>query len=130
MWSKSHSNRFRHNQAYPGIIHAYSEPCVTLAFLELWYIQNSDIFSTRSIYKTLAYSQLWYIKNTSILRTLVCSKSKAYSELYQTCTIKHFAKIVNIYYYFHKFTFTKLATSSISWNKRLEVVSPEVVILL
>ena len=21
---------FRHNQTYPGIIHAYSEPCVTL----------------------------------------------------------------------------------------------------
>ena len=25
---------FRHNQAYPGIIQAYSKPCVTLAYLE------------------------------------------------------------------------------------------------
>ena len=29
---------FRHNQAYPGIIQVYSEPCVTLEYLEPWYI--------------------------------------------------------------------------------------------
>ena len=37
---------FRHNQTYPGIIQAYSKPCVTLAYLEPWYIQNPDIFRT------------------------------------------------------------------------------------
>ena len=26
---------FKHNQAYPGIIQAYSEPCVTLTYLKL-----------------------------------------------------------------------------------------------
>ena len=36
----------RHNQAYPRIVHAYSEPGVTLAYLELWYIQNRGIFRT------------------------------------------------------------------------------------
>ena len=30
----------RHNQAYPGIIQAYSKPCVTLEYLEPRYIQN------------------------------------------------------------------------------------------
>ena len=29
---------FRHNQTYPGIIQAYSQPCVTLTYLKLWYI--------------------------------------------------------------------------------------------
>ena len=48
---------FRHNQAYPGIIQPYSEPCVTLTQLEPWYIQNPDLF------RTLAYSQAWYIQN-------------------------------------------------------------------
>ena len=48
---------FRHNQAYPGIIHAYSKPYVTLEYLESLYIPNHDIFRTRSIFKTLAYSQ-------------------------------------------------------------------------
>ena len=41
---------FRHN-------HTYSKPCVTLAYLEPWYIQNPDIFRTRSIFRTLAYSE-------------------------------------------------------------------------
>ena len=36
---------FRHNQTYPEIIQAYSEPCVTLIYLKLW--------NTR----TLAYSE-------------------------------------------------------------------------
>ena len=55
---------FRHNQAYPGIIQAYSKPCITLAYLEPWYIQNPDIFKIRNIFRTLAYS-----------------KSKAYSDI-------------------------------------------------
>ena len=39
----SYSDRFRHIQTYPGLIQAYSEPCVAMAYLELWHIQNPDI---------------------------------------------------------------------------------------
>ena len=46
---------FTHNQAYPGIIQTYSKPCVTLAYLEPWYIQNTDILRTRSMFRALAY---------------------------------------------------------------------------
>ena len=93
---------FRHNQTYPGIIQAYSKPCVILAYLEPWYIQNSDILRTRSIFGTLAYSELWYIQSPRIFRTLAFSKSEAYSEPRQTSTMKRFAKIVNGYSYFRK----------------------------
>ena len=48
---------FRHNQAYPEILRAYSKPCVTLEYLEPYYIQNPDIFRTRSIFRILAYTQ-------------------------------------------------------------------------
>ena len=51
---------FRHNQEYPGVIQAYSETCVTL---KPWYIQNPDIFSTTSIFRTLLYSERCYIQN-------------------------------------------------------------------
>ena len=47
---------FRHN-------HAYSKPCVTLAYLEPWYIQNLDIFRTRSIFRTPVYSERCHIQN-------------------------------------------------------------------
>ena len=75
---------FRRNQVYPRIIQTYSEPCVTLAYLERWCIQNPAIFRARSIFKTLAYSQLWYIQNPDILRTLTYSKSLAYAAPCQT----------------------------------------------
>ena len=48
---------FRHNQTYPGIIQAYLEPCVTLTYLKLWYVQNPDIF------RTPLYSERWHIQN-------------------------------------------------------------------
>ena len=70
---------FRHNQTYPEINQAYSEPCVTLAYLKLWYIQNPDIFRTRSIFRILTYSEPWYIQNPGIFGTLAYSKSGAYS---------------------------------------------------
>ena len=54
-------------------IQAYSEPCVTLTYLKLWYIQN-----------------------------LTYSKSEAYWKPGQTSTMKCFRKIVNGYNYFHK----------------------------
>ena len=75
----------RHNQAYPGIIPAYS-----------WYIQNLDIFRSRT------YSEPWYIQNSHAFRTLVFSKLEAYSEACQTSTLKRFAKIFTGYTYFHK----------------------------
>ena len=81
-------------------IQTYSKPCVTLAYSEPWYIQNPDIFRTRSIFRTLAYVELWYIQNPLIFRTLAFSNSEAYSEPCQTSTMKHFAKIVNGYNYF------------------------------
>ena len=65
---------FRHNQAYPGIIQAYSKPYVTLEYSEPWYIQKHDIFRTRSIFKTL---QVWYIQNPDIFRTLTYSPFEA-----------------------------------------------------
>ena len=52
---------FRHNQAYPGIIQAYSKPCVILTYLEPWYIQNPNIFKIRNIFRTLVDSDPWYI---------------------------------------------------------------------
>ena len=88
---------FSHNLTYPGIIQAYLEPCVTLTYLKLWYIQNPDIFRTGSILRTLAYSQPWYIKNLAIFRTLAYSKSEAYTEPCQTST----TKLTN-YNYFRK----------------------------
>ena len=59
---------FRHNQAYPGIIQAYSKLCVTLAYLEPWYIQNPDIQNQKhiqnsGIFRTLAYSDIYDVKH-------------------------------------------------------------------
>ena len=61
---------FSHNLAYPGIIQAYLEPCVTLTNLKLWYIQNPNIFRSRSIFRTPAYSEPQYIHKLAIFRTL------------------------------------------------------------
>ena len=88
---------FMRNQAYPGIIQAYSgilkTLCNTILTLYLLLIY---------VCRTLAYSQPCFIQSPSIFRTLAYSKSKAYSELCQTPTMKHFAKIVNGYNYFCK----------------------------
>ena len=70
----------RHNQAYPGIIQASSEPYVTLAYLELRYIQKPDIFRTGSI------SEPWHIHNAGIFRTSVFSEH---------CYIKNLSNIQN-----------------------------------
>ena len=55
-----------YNQANPGIIQAYSKPCVTLAYLEPWFIQNPDIFKIRNIFRTLVYSEPPYIQNPGV----------------------------------------------------------------
>ena len=53
---------FKHNQAYPRIIQAYSKPCVTLTYLGSWYIQspinhkyiqNLAIFGTQGLFRHL-----------------------------------------------------------------------------
>ena len=54
---------FWHNQAYPRIIQAYPKPCLTLPYIELWYIQNPDIFKIRNIFRTLLYPEPWHIQN-------------------------------------------------------------------
>ena len=58
-----HPDKIRPTQAYSGIIQAYSEPCVTLAYSKFWYVQNLGIFKTRGIFRTLEYPKLWYIRN-------------------------------------------------------------------
>ena len=70
----------RQNQAYPEIIQVYSDIFKTLcdpAYLAPWHIQNPDICRSRSIFRTLAYSQIWYIQNPRIFRTLAYSKFEA-----------------------------------------------------
>ena len=42
----------RHKQTYSGIVQAYSESCITLAYSGLFYIKNPGIFKTRSIFRT------------------------------------------------------------------------------
>ena len=65
-WVNVKQKPFRQIQAHsgiirsPGIIQAYSgilEPFPSLAYLKLWYIQNPNIFRTRSVFRTPAYSQ-------------------------------------------------------------------------
>ena len=80
MHIQTYPDIIRHIQTYSGIIQMYSEPCVTLAYSELWRIQNPGIFKTRGIQnsgisKTLAhsepetYSESWPIQNPEIFRT-------------------------------------------------------------
>ena len=64
---------FRHNQAY-------SKPSVNLVYSELWYIQNSDIFKTRNIFRTLVYLEPQCIENSGKF------KLKVYSDIYN---VKH-----------------------------------------
>ena len=84
----------------------------------------------------MVYPETWLIENQKhiqypgIFRTLAYSESEAYLEPCQTSTMKRFAKIVNGYNYFYIIIIlAKLAAFSTTWNKYLEVVSPEVVIL-
>ena len=80
---------FRHKKAYPGIIPAYSKPCVTLAYLEPWYIQNPDISKTRNLFRTLVYSEPRYIQNSDIFQTQGLFRHLRR----QTSTMKEFVKI-------------------------------------
>ena len=63
----------------------YSQPCVTLAYLEPWHIQNSRLIqntakhlSQKILFKTLYNPDIF--RTLSIIRTLVYFEIKAYSE--------------------------------------------------
>ena len=63
----------RHNQAYAGIILAFSEPCLTPACLELWYMQNPEFIFRKhiqnpGIFTTLVYSEPRYLHNAGIFK--------------------------------------------------------------
>ena len=83
---QAYSDIFRHNQAYSRVIKTYSEPCVTLAYSEFWYIQNPGMFKARGIFRTLLYPKLWHIpnqkhiQNSDISETLAHSEPEPYSE--------------------------------------------------
>ena len=89
---------FRYNQAYLGIIQAYSKTCVTLTYLDPWYIQNPNIFKIKNIdpqseitIRILVYSEPRYIQNPDILKIQgLFSHPRC-----QTSTMKGFVKIVN-----------------------------------
>ena len=115
-----------HIQTYAGIIQAYTETSVTLAYSELWYIQIQGIFKTRGIFKTLVYSKLWHIQNhrhidnPELFRTLGYSEPGAYSEPCQTFAMERFDKqLTNIiifasYSYFRNINFSCLVVHEIN----------------
>ena len=100
MYIHAYSRLFSHIQTYSGIIryiqelfrdiHAYSEPCVTLTYLEPWYIRNPGIFKH------------WHIQNSGVFRTLV------YSEHFQTSTMERFRKLLTANIIFAKSAFPVL----------------------
>ena len=74
---RAYSNIFRHNQAYSGIVQAYSgifrtlcSPDIfrTLVYLDPWHIQNQKHIQNRGAFRTLAYSESWCIQNLDIFR--------------------------------------------------------------
>ena len=76
---------FRHNQAYTGIIQAYSE-----------------LMCKHGIFKTEVYAELihiqkehtqWYIQNTDIFKIL---------RIYRTLSSIYYEALFNGYKYFHK----------------------------
>ena len=61
---------FRHNQAYPGIIQAYSGIFRTLCYPDIFC--NCGISRTLTYSEPEAYSETWYIQNQyiNIFRTI------------------------------------------------------------
>ena len=114
---------FRHNQAYPRIIQAYSViirilcnlayflkllmllvlkvSCKfrTLIYPESWHIQNQKHIQNPDTLTILVYSEPRY---PGIFRTLAYPKPKDYPEHCQTSAMKRFVKVVNGYNYFCK----------------------------
>ena len=109
--SKTYPNIIRHIQAYSGIIQANSKPFVTLAYSELWYIQNPGIFKTRGIFRTLVHPKLWHIQNLrhtqnpELLKTLEYSQPETYSKPRQTCTMEHLEKQLTAVIFFASYNY-------------------------
>ena len=57
-------------------IQAYSKPCVTMVYLEPWYIQNPDKYAEPE-----AYSEPWLIKNPRMFRTPIYSERWHFQDL-------------------------------------------------
>ena len=104
---------FRHSQTYPRIIQAYS-----------------------GIFRTLCYLDIFY--NCGISRTLTYSEPKAYSERWHIQKLRHiqnpvvhlrWSVIITRLQLFSQIIQQLFSQSLLRWNKYLEVVSPEVVML-
>ena len=97
MHIQTYPDIIRHIQTYSGIIQVYSEPCVTLAYSELWRIQNLA-YSKPEAFRTLVYLKLWHIQNKrrtqnpGLFRTLRYSEPEEYSEPCETSTMERFEK--------------------------------------
>ena len=113
---QAYSDISRHNHAYRGIIHAYSEPRVTLVYSGFCYIQNHGIFKNRGIFRILVYPKLCNIQNRDIFRilgyrTLGYSGLEVYSEHCQASAMVQLEKqltaiiIFGSFNYFHNISF-------------------------
>ena len=104
----AYSRIFRHIYAYSGVTQAYSEPCVALAYSELWYIQNPGISKTLHIQNQRHIQNPEIFRTRSILRTL----SNIYDgALWETANgYNYFLKLQLFWQY-------QLFMSSSSWNK-------------
>ena len=56
---------FTHIPAYSEIIQIHSGPCVSLAYSELWYMENQRHIQNFSMFRILVYSEPWYIEKQS-----------------------------------------------------------------
>ena len=72
---------FRHNQAYPGIIQAYLEPCVTLMYFRtdisrtLAYSEPEAYSEPYDIFRTPLYSERWHIQNLRHIQNPVATST-------------------------------------------------------
>ena len=64
---------FRHNQAYSGIILAYSAPCVTVVYLEPSQIANQRHTQNPGIFRRLAYSEPCQISTMELFAKIVAN---------------------------------------------------------
>ena len=96
----AHSDIFKHKQTQ-----ASSEPSVTLAYLEPWYIQNQNHILSRDILRTVAYSEPWYIQNPGIFKTLPNIYNGAFSQKQLTSIIIFITPVFQVFYFMKKHYF-------------------------
>ena len=104
---KVYSRMLWHIQTYLNIskAQASSEPSVTLAYLEPWYIQNKKHILSLDILRTVAYSELWYIQNPAIFKTLSNIYYGAFSQKQSTTIIILIASAFQVFYFMKKYYF-------------------------